>query len=185
MPTDPNSGRFISTQSIMDRYLAKIDTSGGPEACHPWTGGRFSNGYGRLSLDDDRRRSVRSHRWGFEQIIGPIPDGMVVRHTCDNPLCHNPTHWVLGSNADNSADMVDRGRSLRGEANPASRLTADDVLIIKRDLLPLTARGRGRGRGGEVTLKSIARRYGVTPPVIANIRDGKTWSEVRVGELDQ
>lgn len=177
MTTD-SLGRFVRTQTTMDRYLAKIDTSGGPDACHPWMGGRFSNGYGRLALDDAKRSSVRSHRWGFEQLVGPIPDDQVVRHSCDNPLCHNPRHWVLGSNADNSADMVERGRSLRGEGNPASKLTSADVLIIKRDLLPLTA--TGKGRRGQESLRSIADRYGVSPALIGHIKSGIAWPHVIV-----
>lgn len=179
MPFDPATGRFLRTQTDMERYLAKIDTSGGPDACHPWTGGTFvDSGYGRFSLGDARRSSVRSHRWGYTQLVGPIPDDLVVRHTCDMPLCHNPRHWVLGTNADNSADMVTRGRSLVGERNHASKLTEADVVVIKRDLLPLTA--NGKGRRGEMTIPQIAARFGVTPALISQIKAGRAWKHVIV-----
>ena len=174
------SSRFQRTQTVMERYLSKVDSSGGPDACWPWTGGTFSNGYGRLALDDAARSSVRSHRWGYETLVGPIPDGLIVRHTCDAPLCHNPTHWLLGTFAENSADMTTRGRSARGTRNAASKLTDADVIEIRR-LAAGTA--RGKGRRGQITLGEIAERFGVTPPVIRLIRDGITWTHV--GELGE
>ncbi|WP_353963844.1 HNH endonuclease [Streptomyces sp. NBC_01242] len=163
--------------SELARYLSKIDTSGGPAACHLWTGGTFSNGYGRFSLSDAKRSSVRSHRWGYTTLVGPIPPGKVVRHTCDVPLCHNRAHWILGTNGENSRDMVERRRSLPGTSNPASKLTEADVLEIKQ-LLLLTATGKGRTRRGQLTQKQIAVQFGVTQPIIRDIKFGVTWSHV-------
>ncbi|HEY3702742.1 MAG TPA: HNH endonuclease [Acidimicrobiales bacterium] len=163
--------------TVLSRYLANVDTSGGPDACHLWTGGTFENGYGRLSLDDARRSSVRSHRWGYAQLVGPIPPGAIVRHTCDVPLCHNPRHWVLGSFGDNSRDMVVRGRSLTGTTNPASKLTEAQVRRIK-ELLALTATGKGRTRRGQLTQAQIAAQFGVTQGLIASIKAGRTWGHI-------
>lgn len=162
----------------MQRYLSKVDASGGPDACWPWTGGTFDSGYGRFSLSDAKRSSVRSHRWGFTQLVGPIPEGMIVRHTCDVRACHNPAHWLLGTPADNSADMVRRGRSASGTGNGASRLTEADVRVIKHELLPLTATGKGATRRGQLTQAQIAARFGVTQGVIASIKAGRTWVHV-------
>lgn len=170
----------------MERYLAKVDSTTTPDGCWLWTGGTFrGSGYGRFSLSDARRSSVRSHRWGYEHLVGPIPDGMVVRHTCDVPLCHRPDHWILGTPADNSADMVARGRSHVGSRNHASKLIEADVLIIKRDLLPQVALGRGRTKRGQLTLGQIGARFGVTAAVIRSIREGKTWGQVRVVEGEE
>lgn len=167
----------LTRVSILSRYLSKVDASGGPDACHLWTGGTFSNGYGRLSLDDAKRSSVRSHRWGYEHFVGPIPEGLVVRHTCDTPLCHNPRHWILGTNGENSRDMTVRGRSLRGATNPASKLTEDDVREIRR-LLKLTADGKGYTRRGQLTQRQIAERFSVSQPVIRDIKFRRTWPEI-------
>jgi hypothetical protein len=162
----------------LERYLAKVDRSGGPDSCWPWTGGCFESGYARFSLSDAKRRTVRAHRWGFMQLIGPLEPGEVVRHTCDNPPCQNPSHWLAGSCADNSADMVARGRSARGTRNAASRLTEAQVVIIKRDLLPLTAIGKGYTRRGQLRQGDIAAMYGVSQSTICAIGLGKVWSHV-------
>jgi hypothetical protein len=89
------------------RYEAKVDRSGGPDACHPWTAS-MKKGYGQLNVDG---RSVQAHRWAFKRYIDPtIRDDEYVRHTCDNPPCQNPQHWLKGTNSDNIKDAVARGR---------------------------------------------------------------------------
>lgn len=82
--------------------------------CWIWRGSRSEKGYGLISL---RRRGAtatgdRVHRLMWEMHNEPIPDGMVVRHRCDTPPCINPDHLELGTNKQNSRDMVERKRSL-------------------------------------------------------------------------
>ena len=90
------------------RYEAKIDRSGGPDACHPWTASLNRGGYGQMGVGG---KKVEVHRWAFKTFIDPsIRDDQVVRHTCDNRPCQNPRHWVKGSHADNNRDCVERGR---------------------------------------------------------------------------
>lgn len=176
---DPETKQFVRTQTVLDRYWSKVDRRG-PGECWPWIGGTFANGYGRLSLDDARRSSVRSHRWGYKTLVGPIPPGEVVRHTCDVPLCHNPAHWVLGLPGDNSRDMVERGRSLRGSANPNGSLTEEVVAQIKRRIAVIGEDGYrgGRPRPGQVTYASIGREFGVGRHLIGQIARGQAWTHV-------
>ncbi len=82
--------------------------------CIEWAKSRYPKGYGKLGIGsrtDGSRRTVYAHRQAWEDSFGPVPDGMHVLHHCDNPPCIEPTHLFLGTNADNVADRVAKGRS--------------------------------------------------------------------------
>src|SRR5262245_9118733 len=100
-----------------------------PSPCREWQGPRNSKGYGvkytrgsygvaerdALGLitgwsGNRRGRYVKVHRWVWEQIYGPIPEGMEVCHRCDNPPCFLLEHLFLGTHADNMADAVAKQR---------------------------------------------------------------------------
>lgn len=97
-----------SRRSVEDRFIEKIIKL--PSGCWEWTGATVPFGYGVFQLG----RGVgvtRSHRFAYELWVGPIPEGMFVCHTCDNPPCCNPEHLFLGSNGDNMKDMHAKNRS--------------------------------------------------------------------------
>ena len=71
---------------IEDRFWSKVDASGD---CWEWTAGR-NWGYGKF-MDADYS-TVRAHRWAWESLVGPIPDGLTLDHLCRNKLCVNPDH---------------------------------------------------------------------------------------------
>jgi hypothetical protein len=105
-----------------------VDTSAGPDACHPWIG-RIDpgNGYGRLW---GITGLPYAHRKAFELAHGPIPRGKHVLHRCvGNRLCTNPDHLYLGNNKQNRDDMAAQGRH-RG------RLRNSDVLAIVDQRFP-------------------------------------------------
>ena len=78
--------------------------------------GRDRDGYGRQHYyaPDGRKLNKQAHRFVWEQHNGPIPEGMVIRHTCDVPDCVNPEHLLLGTQADNIRDKVERNRQWCG-----------------------------------------------------------------------
>lgn len=136
--------------------------------CLEWTGSRNEHGYGGLRVDGVL---IKTHRYAYELAHGPLPIGLDVLHSCDNPPCCNIEHLRLGDAATNARDMVDRGRHglwthperrARGEANPSARLTESGVAAIRQLI-------------GARSLSSIAREFCVSVPTIARIRDGKTW----------
>jgi len=107
-------------------------------------------------------KTVRAHRVMYECTKGPIPPGMVVRHTCDNPACINPDHLIIGTHKDNSQDMVKRGRQTI--TRYAASLTEEQVRDIKRN--------------PQMSAKALAAKHGVTQWAIFRIRRGDTWGHI-------
>jgi len=83
------------------------------DECWLWTGTTGAHfGYGLSYMFGKKRRA---HRISYELHFGPIPAGMIVRHKCDVPACVNPAHLQLGTQAENRADCVARGRHAKGD----------------------------------------------------------------------
>lgn len=79
-----------------------------PEGCWEWTGAT-TWGYGEVNRQGISGRRV--HRLAWEFAYGPIPDGLMVLHRCDNRSCVRPDHLFLGTAADNMHDMIAKGRA--------------------------------------------------------------------------
>jgi hypothetical protein len=101
-----------TVQDIADRFWARVDRTTTPDGCWPWTGGAGGFGYGRLRLG---KKKVMTHRVAWELTNGPIPEGILVLHDCDNPPCCRPDHLFLGDHAANVADRHAKGRTAMGD----------------------------------------------------------------------
>lgn len=124
------------------------------DSCWEWTAGKDTNGYGVF-------RRVRAHRLSWEMSNGPIPDGYVVCHRCDNPPCVNPAHLFLGTPLENVADCIRKNRR-------SSKLTLQDVAEAR--IL----------RADGWKLRDLAARYGASETVICTAVKGRTWAAVSV-----
>jgi len=134
---------------------------GAPDECWEWTGEMAKKtGYGVLSIADTH---YLAHRISFMVENGSIDPILLVMHSCDNRKCVNPAHLSQGTDADNIADAVSKGRLQKGETNGMAKLTEAQVIKIK--LLR---------RSGE-TVTDLADTYGVHPPCISRIVNGKRW----------
>jgi transposase-like protein len=106
----------------VEAYMARCTRR--PSGCLEGAGPR----YGKLMAD---RTQVSAHRAAYIVHNGPIPDGYVVRHACDNPPCVEPTHLLVGTHADNEADKWQRGRGPLGlevqNATVSPEVIADSV----------------------------------------------------------
>jgi hypothetical protein len=126
----------------------------GPDGCWEWQGSRHAKGYGRIGVEG---HNLKTHRVTYTETFGPIPSGMHILHTCDNPPCCNPAHLRLGSNADNVADKVSKGRH-------GMKITPTQAEAI-------------RVRIGTQTQRSLAREFGITQAMISRIKTGLAWKE--------
>jgi hypothetical protein len=150
---------------LVERFWGHVSKGDG---CWVWTG-ECRGGYGRFRTVG--RASVRAHRYAWALVNGPIPDGALVLHRCDNRPCVRPEHLFLGTAKDNAADRDMKGRArfrpCFGEANGQSKLTAAEVLEIKAAL-----------HRGEPT-RHLADRFSVHRETVRNIRRGKSWAGVQ------
>ena len=130
--------------------------------CWFWIGGKNRQGYGQVKINGRMTPAhhIAARLQGFEV------DGILM-HSCDTPSCVNPFHLSLGTPADNSQDMVNKGRSLKGERNHKAKLSEDDVRAI-----------RALFESGNVTKKVIADEYGVSDTLISFVVSRKIWSHV-------
>lgn len=150
----------IVDDSKLDKY---IDKSAGPDACWPWTGST-SGGYGNLTV---ARQVYRAHRLCLHKVDPQKIVGSYACHTCDNPLCCNPTHLYWGTAKQNCKDRDERGRR-RGPAGVThhkAKLDPDKVREIRR-------------LAGTLSQRDLARQFGVAQGVIWNVIHRKFWKEV-------
>lgn len=98
-----------ATDSLLLRFVTKVHeaTSG----CLEWQGAKNRSGYGVINCGD---RTRLAHRVAYRLYVGPVPDGMQVCHSCDNPSCVNPDHLWAGTNMDNVKDRDQKGRQPKG-----------------------------------------------------------------------
>jgi DNA-binding XRE family transcriptional regulator len=156
---------------VAERFWEKVVKT---SSCWLWTAGTFSSGgYGAFQLGRGEG-TVRAHRFAWELLRGPIPEGMEVCHNCpggDNPLCVNPDHMFLGTQTENIKDMWAKGR-----ANLTDRSLGEDHGLAKlnpekvREIRILLGSGRSR--------RSIAQQFEVDPKTISNIERGRIWTHV-------
>lgn len=151
-----NKGKFIrGTKTIEDRFWAKVDKS---NDCWIWTASIDGGGYGDFW---PTRKAIKAHRFSWQLHNGPIPERLFVCHTCDVRACVNPSHLFLGTPQDNMTDMAKKGRSNRGEKNPKSTLTEEQVKIIRFEAS---------------ILLELAERFDVTPRTVYSVVVGDTWA---------
>jgi hypothetical protein len=188
--------QFFCSKSC--RFWFKVDTSGGEDACWPWTAHRDSCGYGVFSSRVGKIEHATRTLW--EMLTSSHPGQSLVLHRCDNPPCCNPKHLFLGSDADNAADRKTKGRGgghkisgdahfsrtapdrlARGDRNGAR--TMPDRLLrgvqqaqakLTDDAVRMIRAERAAGR----TVTSLAKELGVSRAAVNNVLSGRRWKHV-------
>lgn len=148
-----NTVRFRAglTARQLTKFLSRIPRHSG---CCEWLGSRIKKGYGQFHAGrwPDGRQDVRyAHRVIWELHHGPIAEGLVVRHKCDNPPCCNIEHLAIGTQGDNVADAQVQGKY---KTSSIARWRRD------RDPLRLTV-VEAAMRGPRGTLTRLCREHGL------------------------
>jgi len=166
MPREYNTDRCVA------RFWSHVDRNN-PNGCWLWTGVIDNNGYGRFDTrthPDPNMRGQLAHRFSYALHHGAIPNGMLVCHNCpdgDNPRCVNPAHCFTGTIRNNIDDMVAKGRQNRGELITRAKLTAADVLDIRR---------RYDHRG--VSIAALASEYRFSWNGMSDVVTRRTWKHI-------
>lgn len=156
--------------------------------CWEWRGRKDKDGYGKLR---HARREWRAHRLVFALTIGS-PDGLCVLHRCDNPACVRPDHLFLGTNLENIADRVAKGRSCAGPTHPAYKNS--DLARSKWAHRKSVCHGKAHWsakldeekvrqlrelRRGGMSQRALAARYSVTRNAVRSVLSGRSWRHVQ------
>lgn len=133
-----------------------VDIGDGPEQCWLWIGSvNKKTGYGKKQLNG---KSLLAHRWVYEMLLGPIPDGLVIDHKCKTRNCVNPHHLEVVEQAENCRRAI------------TTKLTVEQVMEIKA--------AKMAAKWGEAT--RLAKKYGVTASLINDIWNGRAWKDVDI-----
>lgn len=181
-----------SQRAAWDAKILLPTTEGG---CHLWIASLTRKGYGNLRIGRD---TFMAHRVAYMLHCGPIPEGMCVCHRCDVRNCVRPDHLFLGTNEDNVADRVAKGRTAKGDKHGANtkpelhcrgdrhptRTRPEEVLRIGEDnphhkITENDVREiRARYAAGE-TQTALAKEFGVSSMNVSNICRFKKWARVK------
>lgn len=152
---------------VEERFWEHV-VPGREDECWEWQGA-LRGGYGYITLTRTPRTWILAHRLSWEIHNGPIPDGLVICHHCDNPVCVNPVHLFIGTRKDNNADRAAKGRGREnrqtGSNNTNAKLSEDDVRAIIAVL-----------RSGRFTQGEIGAMFGISQPTVSAISRRVRWA---------
>ena len=134
------------------------------ESCWEWMGYCDSDGYGKTTV---YYKPIKAPNFAYQICCGEIPPGMCVCHTCDNRKCVRPDHLWLGTQQENNADKVKKGRQLRGESHGRAKLKTAEVIKI-----------RELHSSGQYKASQLARLFGISDLYIYSIISRKSWKHI-------
>lgn len=155
---------------LSERFWPKVPLPSSPDGCMEWSGNRDIAGYGVIRSGGKDEPVLKAHRVAWEFTNGPIPDGLFVCHSCDNPPCVRPDHLFVGTVGDNNRDMIAKGRyakvrpSNRGELHHGAKLSEEQVRRVR----VLRAEGK--------TYTAISDATGVNRITACAIIKGRIWA---------
>lgn len=170
--------------TLMDipRFAAKIRVD--PSGCWIWTGSKVRKGYGNAFWIDKMRRVSRI---SLEITKGPIPDGFLACHTCDNPPCGNPYHLFAGTSFDNMRDMIAKGRDKIDTAAFAAYYSSHNYLSGEdagnAKLSRQQAQSLINDKAAGAWTYELVQKYKIGRTAVQSIVSGRTWHDLDRSQL--
>lgn len=161
--------RKIKQISLADRFWPHVQIRS-HDKCWPFTGkDTIRDGYGVVTLSAKPRVRWLAHRLAWFVTNGPIPDGLLICHHCDNPPCCNPRHLFVGTSKDNTRDCINKGRAKhpKGEWCHSTVLTEAKVLKI-----------RAIYKLGGISRTDVGKLFGVSKGAIQKIVTRRSWTHI-------
>lgn len=162
------------TENDLKRYWNKVKI-GSKDECWPWIPSLKNNQHGRIGMGGRKGQDFLAHRIGYFIGTGIDPIKGKLRHTCDYPPCQNPDHLIVGTQAENMVDMIQRGRKrqVAGESHPRAKLTADQVTEIQRRYIKDRQTDKNRNLGSF----ALAKEFGISITQVLTLVKGKQWKQ--------
>ena len=149
--------------TLEERFWRHVVRGATSEDCWSWDKAETGNGYGLLSAPGASGTPLLAHRVSWEIHFGSVPSGQEVLHRCDNRSCCRPECLFLGTQAENLADMRDKGR----DSPPPLKAGEDHGQALLTNAQAAEIRARYTGSYGERIV--LAREYGVGVHVIKGV----------------
>lgn len=148
-----------------DRFLSKVMMLAG---CWLWCGAKTRGGYGHFRRKiDGVWKMYKAHRYSYEMHIGSIPENQLVCHSCDNPECVNPGHLYVGSDKQNTQDMMKKGR-WKMIRNPKHRLLDLEIARAIRQL---------KKEHPDMTYRELGSRFNTSGQQAHRVVTNQIWQE--------
>jgi hypothetical protein len=160
---------LLGSPLALQKYLQYFNRRWIPvteSGCWIWTEGCDKDGYGKVQI---QKKSLRAHRCAWMLFRGDLPDDLCVLHRCDVPSCVNPDHLFLGTNQDNTADRVRKGRGAILPIHRETKLTDEDVMTI-------------RALRGVMRQVDLGKQFGLHHSQISRIQRGLSFGHLSVPE---
>lgn len=178
-------GRVVEFSARMLKlFWSHVDVRGGKE-CWMWMAHKLPSGYGQFNSRLHHQKWL-AHRLSWTLANGPIPVGLLVLHSCDNPSCCNPAHLSVGTQLQNLADCVRKGRMHSGDAHflrqhpeqvrrgsqcPNTKISDSQIPLVHK----MVSEGRSRAQ--------VALTFGVGKAQISRIVSGTRRAHLHPSKL--
>lgn len=172
MQSQKDKAILLVKDKTLDRFWSKVGITAHPDRCWEWLGGTYKE-YGHFSITYAPQKDipVRANRIMYYLHYGIHPENKIVCHRCDNPKCVNPSHLFLGTNKDNTQDMIKKGRKFitRGTDKECTwvKLTKEKVIEL-----------REMSKHSDFNYTHIAKEMGLDTKTVWNAINKVSWKHI-------